>query len=235
MTDPDPTIGRMPARGRAHGLTNRQVRASVAADRRASPRQRRSCRRSARCAHRRSPGDIAQYPRRGPLIVRRSEYRSASSQRSITSLCQRVGTRPRLANCSSTRAIVPGSGTTSIEKQKTEARSWFAAPASQATAALGDNRSGRNMGRATFDDVEKSGFAGALAGGPAGNSRARNSSKACVHAATLSRDGRRVNRLAEVRNRAQVSGATRAEAPGVALTATDTFVNRDRTQIHSQY
>jgi len=49
------------------------------------------------------------------------------------------------------------------------------------------------MTHETFSDIETSGFTGALAGGPAGNSRARNSPKASVHAATLSGARRRVN------------------------------------------
>lgn len=81
----------------------------------------------------------------------------------------------------------------SIEKQKIEAMDWFAEPASHATAALDGNRSERNMTHETFSDIETSGFTGALAGGPAGNSRARNSPKASVHAATLSSARRRVN------------------------------------------
>src|SRR5882672_12952002 len=116
----------------------------------------------------------------------------------MTSLCQRVGMRPRLANCSSTRAINPGSGATSIEKQTIGSRDGRAELASHANEVLDGNRSELNITHATFGNVETSGFVGAPRGDPAGNSRARNSPKACFHARTLSRDSEGVNRLSQM-------------------------------------
>src|SRR5579863_6343576 len=51
----------------------------------------------------------------------------------LTELCQRVGTRPRLAKSSSTRGITPGSASAWIEKQAARAASGR-----KAFAALGD-------------------------------------------------------------------------------------------------
>src|SRR5579863_6557182 len=51
----------------------------------------------------------------------------------LTELCQRVGTRPRLAKSSSTRGITPGSASAWIEKQAARAASDRTA-----FAALGD-------------------------------------------------------------------------------------------------